>query len=167
MSISNNSINRKKNKCNPARVRHTEICMSLLTILGEEKRRWKKLLVEEGNLPSDWKLAYVTPIYKNKGAHNLAINYRPVSLTSVVCKLMETMIRKHITEHLISEKLLSNKQYGFINKRSTVTQLISFIDMCCESTAKSEVVDCIYFDFAKAFDTVPHRRLMMKLERYG
>lgn len=39
--------------------------------------------------------------------------------------------------------------------------------MCCESTAKSEVVDCIYFDFAKAFDTVPHRRLMMKLERYG
>ena len=70
-------------------------------------------------------------------------------------------------EHLMQENLLSDKQYGFINKRSTVTQLIHFIDKCCETTSQGKVVDCIYFDFAKAFDTVPHRRLQKKLECYG
>jgi len=121
----------------------------------------------EGELPEDWKLAHVTPIYKNKGAHNLAVNYRPVSLTSVVCKLMESILREHITRYLTNLKLLSKKQYGFISRRSTVTQLLMYIDKCCESMSGGKVVDCIYFDFAKAFDTVPHRRLCKKLEGYG
>lgn len=123
--------------------------------------------LQEGTLPDDWKVAHVTPIYKNKGAHNLAINYRPVSLTSVVCKMMESMLRKQMMDHLVKENLLSEKQYGFIGKRSTVTQLLHYIDKCCEKIARGKVVDCIYFDFAKAFDTVPHRRLRKKLECYG
>ena len=123
--------------------------------------------LQEGILPEDWKLAHVTPIYKNKGAQNMAVNYRPVSLTSVVCKLMESILRKHITDYLTNLKLLSNKQYGFISKRSTVTQLLNYIDECCESLSNGKVVDSIYFDFAKAFDTVPHRRLCKKLEGYG
>ena len=120
-----------------------------------------------GILPEEWKLAHVTPIYKNKGSKNLAVNYRPVSLTSIVCKLMESILREHITKHLVNSKLLSDKQYGFISKRSTVTQLLSFLDKCCESTSEGRVVDCVYFDFAKAFDTVPHRRLCKKLAAYG
>ena len=112
-------------------------------------------------------MAHVTPIYKNKGAHNLAVNYRPVSLTSIICKMMESVIRKAMTDHLVRENLLSDKQYGFIGKRSTVTQLLYYIDQCCETMAEDRVVDCVYFDFAKAFDTVPHRRLMKKLECYG
>ena len=97
----------------------------------------------------------------------MAVNYRPVSLTSVVCKLMESILREHITNYLTNLKLLSNKQYGFISKRSTVTQLLKNIDECCESLSNGKVVDSIYFDFAKAFDTVPHRRLCKKLEGYG
>ena len=88
--------------------------------------------LHEGTLPEDWKLAHVTPIYKNKGAQNMAVNYRPVSLTSVVCKLMESILGEHITNYLTNLKLLSNKQYGFISKRSTVTQLLKYIDECCE-----------------------------------
>ena len=121
----------------------------------------------EGSLPKDWKNATVTPIYKNKGAKNLAVNYRPVSLTSVVCKLMESILRKHIMGHLLEQSLLSNKQYGFIGNRSTVTQLLYYLDKCCESTSRGNVVDSVYFDFAKAFDTVPHRRLCKKLAAYG
>ena len=93
----------------------------------------------------------------------MAVNYRPVSLTSIICKLMELILREHIMQHLVNLKLLSDRQYGFINKRSTVTQLLTYIDKCCENTSDGKVVDCIYFDFAKAFDTVPHRRLCKKL----
>ena len=69
--------------------------------------------------------------------------------------------------HLIQEKLLSSKQHGFVNGRSTVTQLLNYLDRATEVIAEGKVVDVIYFDFAKAFDTVPHRRLLHKLESYG
>ena len=123
--------------------------------------------LEKGTIPEDWKMAHVTAIYKNKGAHNLTVNYRSVSLTSIVCKMMESILREAMMSHLIKEDLLSEKQYGFVGKRSTVTQLLHYIDQCCEAMAEGKVVDCVYFDFAKAFDTVPHRRLIKKLECYG
>ena len=120
----------------------------------------------EGALPRDWKTAHVSPIYK-KGPKDLAENYRPVSLTSISCRLMEKIIKDQILKHLERENLLSTKQHGFMRRRSTVTQLLSYLDTCAQSIARGSVVDVIYFDFAKAFDTVPHRRLLKKLECYG
>ena len=117
----------------------------------------------EGILPEDWKVAHVTPIYK-KGPKNIAENYRPVSLTSIACRIMEKLIKNQIMTHLTRANLLSKKQHGFMSKRSTVTQLLSYLDKCAESISKGRVVDVIYFDFAKAFDTVPHRRLLKKLK---
>ena len=70
-------------------------------------------------------------------------------------------------EHLLDQHLISDKQYGFVKNRSTVTQLLYYLDKCCESTSEGKVIDSIYFDFAKAFDTVPHRRLCKKLSAYG
>ena len=67
-----------------------------------------------GVLPSDWKNAFVTPIFK-KGARNLPENYRPISLTSVVCKLMEKMVKDAVLAHLIQNNLLSRKQFGFVS----------------------------------------------------
>ena len=69
--------------------------------------------------------------------------------------------------HVTSNKLLSTKQYGFISGRSTTTQLLTYLDECIGNIVDGGVVDSIYFDFAKAFDTVPHRRLLGKLESYG
>lgn len=146
---------------------HPKMLIELADYFAEPLAIIMNKTLEEGALPNDWKLAHVTPIYKNKGAQNLAINYRPVSLTSVVCKMLESILRKHIMDHLVKENLLSNKQYGFINNRSTVTQLLNYLDKCCEKVAQGKVVDTIYFDFAKAFDTVPHKRLRKKLEGYG
>ena len=122
----------------------------------------------ESTLPDrgTWKIAHVSPIYK-KGKKNLAVNYRPVSLTSVACRFMERVLKEQIMEHLMKEKLLSSKQHGFLGKRSTVTQLLHYLDKCADSISNEKVVDVIYFDFAKAFDTVPHRRLLKKLEAYG
>ena len=122
--------------------------------------------IQDGVLPEEWKTAFVSPIFK-KGARNLAVNYRPISLTCILCKVLENIVRKTIMEHLTSHNLLSNKQHGFITLRSTVTQLLMYMDYCAHDIADGHVVDAIYLDFWKAFDTVPHRRLTGKLEAYG
>ena len=81
--------------------------------------------------------------------------------------MVETFIREKIMKHLIDENLLSSKQYGFISGRSTTLQLLNYIDKCVKTIAEGGVIDTIFFDFAKAFDSVPHRRLISKLESYG
>ena len=81
--------------------------------------------LKQGSLPLDWKLAHITPIFK-KGTKNLAINYRPVSLTSIVCKLMEKIIKKQAVKHLLEYDLISPKQYEFVKGRSTTTQLLAY-----------------------------------------
>ena len=78
-------------------------------------------------IPSDWRRANVTPIFK-KGSRQSAANYRPVSLTSVVCKLLESIIRGGVTEHLNKYSLLNKSQHGFISKRSCLINLLEFCD---------------------------------------
>ena len=108
----------------------------------------------------------ITPIFK-KGAKNLPENYRPISLTAVLCKMLETFIRRAILEHLKTNKLLSSKQFEFISGRSTLTQLLYYFDTALKDIADGKVVDTIYFDFEKAFDSVPHKGLVHKLTSYG
>ena len=122
--------------------------------------------IECGVVPSDWKKGVISPIFK-KGSKNIAANYRPISLTCVLCKLMESLLRDHVLNHLMVNTLLSKKQHGFISGRSTVTQLLKYLDKCAQSVATGKVVDAIYLDFEKAFDTVPHQRLIGKLKAYG
>ena len=124
------------------------------------------MTLDQGVLPDDWKLGHIFPIYK-KGSKKIAENYRPISLTSVLCKMLEKLIRSHIMKHLVDNKLLSPRQFGFISGRSTTTQLLYFVDKCINMISDGNVVDTIYFDFAKAFDSVPHKRLLLKLRSYG
>ena len=120
----------------------------------------------EGKLPDIWKDANVTPLYK-KGPKNLPSNYRPVSLTCVLCKIMESVIRDHVVKYLQNNNLLSDFQHGFISQRSCTTNLLATLDSWTQSLDNKSPVDIIYLDFAKAFDSVPHRRLLEKLKAYG
>ena len=120
----------------------------------------------EGKLPKSWKEATVTPIFK-KGSRMEVGNYRPVSLTSVCCKLLEKIIRKSLLGHMISNGYLSDYQHGFVQGRSCTTQLLRVMDMWTEILDQGGAIDAVYLDFAKAFDTVPHQRLLMKMESYG
>ena len=116
-------------------------------------------------MPGDWKRANVTPIYK-AGNRIKAANYRPVSLTSQVGKLMEKLIRDEIVMHLEGKGLLRNSQHGFRKGRSCVTNLLQYMDKATEYVDRKESFDVIYLDFAKAFDKVPHQRLLKKIEGY-
>ena len=81
--------------------------------------------------------------------------------------MMESFVRDTVVTHLLEKRLLTTKQYGFISGRSTTTQLLNYLDKCVKTIVDGGVVDAIYLDFSKAFDTVPHRRLIGKLEAYG
>ena len=122
--------------------------------------------LDEGKLPPQWKSAYVKPIFKKGSKHSTA-NYRPVSLTSVCCKILERLIRHDIMGHLEQNHLISNEQHGFRAGRSCSTQLLELVEMWTDMLDRSESWDCVYLDFAKAFDKVPHRRLSLKLKAIG
>jgi ribosomal protein L29 len=120
--------------------------------------------LKEGVLPEDWKSAQITPIYK-KGCKTDPGNYRPVSLTSIACKILESIVRKPLINHFKSQ--LAPEQHGFVNGRSCATQLLDCLDKWTEMLEHKSAVDIIYLDFAKAFDSVAHQRLLVKLESYG
>ena len=119
---------------------------------------------EEGKIPDIWKTANITPIHK-KGSTTDASNYRPISLTSVVCKLYEKFIRSHIYDHVSMN--ISSKQHGFVPDKSCLSNLLETVDTINEMLADGERVDVFYLDFQKAFDSVPHHRLLIKLESMG
>ena len=120
-----------------------------------------------GTVPVEWKRADVVPIYKS-GKKEGPLNYRPVSLTSVVCKMCERVFKSQWTEFLERRELISNKQFGFRKGRSCVTNLLSFYSRVVDKVQERDGwVDCIYLDLKKVFDKVSHRRLLWKVEHKG
>ena len=119
-----------------------------------------------GIVPQDWRTALVTPVYK-KGEHYDPINYRPVSLTCIPCKIMEHVIVSNIMKHLDEQDMLCDGQHGFRRKRSCETQLLKFYDDITKGLDDGCSSDVIIMDFAKAFDRVNHSLLVHKLEYYG
>jgi hypothetical protein len=99
-----------------------------------------------------------------KGDESSRGNYRPVSLTSVVCKVMDSVVRDRISDHLTAYHLLSDCQHGFIAGRSCTTNLLSTLKDWTRLLDEKEPVDALYLDFAKAFDSVPHERLLHKVK---
>ena len=122
--------------------------------------------INEGKIPKTWKDAEITPLYK-KGKRNIPSNYRPISLTSVVCKLLESIIRDNILKHLTDNNLVQQSQHGFVPKRSCFTNLLHMLETWTSALDKGICIDAIYLDFSKAFDSVPHKRLLLKLKGYG
>ena len=122
--------------------------------------------LNSSTLPPDWKCANVTPIHK-KDAQNLACNYRPVSLTSIFSKLLESIIKDYVLNHLSTNNLLSPHQFGFIPGRSCSTQLLMLLDYLTSHLDNGYSIDIIYLDFQKSFDIVPHRRLLQKFGIHG
>ncbi|VDL95128.1 unnamed protein product [Schistocephalus solidus] len=119
-----------------------------------------------GCLPSDWKTATTTPLFK-KGSRASANNYRPASVSSICCKIMEKIIKKALMQFLEQNPLLSDAQHSFCSGRSCLTKLLFSLERWTKARDEGKMVHAIYIYFQKAFNSVPHQHLLYKLRSIG
>lgn len=122
--------------------------------------------LSQSKVPQLWKRALVIPIHK-KGLHNLTTNYRPISLTSNICRVLERIIHKKLSSHLLKNNLITDAQHGFIHHRSTLTQHFHLLDKLTDYQNKKKATHMVYLDFSKAFDRVSHTKLIYTLQYYN
>ena len=122
--------------------------------------------LDTGKLPDIWKEANVSPIFK-KGEKSDPSNYRPISLTCVLCNVLEHIVASGVAKHFTELDILYDLQYGFREKRSCETQLIMLVDELAKDMQMGKQTDLILLDFSKAFDKVAHEKLILKLHQYG
>jgi hypothetical protein len=117
-----------------------------------------------GNIPNEWKMARVVPVYK-KGDKSDVSNYRPISLLPVVSKILERCILNKLQPKL--QHNLYYLQHGFTSGKSTITQLIDVYDKVNQILDRHSQCDMVFLDFTKAFDSVCHRLLLLKVQALG
>ena len=120
--------------------------------------------LSSGIFPAAWTHAYLVPIFKS-GSITEIVNYRPISILSSVSKVFERVVCSKVTPLL--RNVLVEEQHGFFQRRSTITNLIGYVNFIINAIGKGSEVHAIYTDFSKAFDKVNHYILIQKLQAYG
>lgn len=115
-------------------------------------------------LPQEWKTHKIRPIPK-KGDRTSVSNYRPISLLCNLSKVLETIVYTKVISFIYPQ--LNKCQFGFLENRSCLSQLLSSFSHIYNAIDKKNACDVIYLDFKKAFDSVPHNELLFKLWRMG
>jgi len=142
----------------------------VLSELAEELAKPVSIIYQQswltGEVPDDYRIASVTPIYK-QGWKEDPGNYRPVSLTSVLGKIMERFILSALTGHVKDNQGIRPRQHRFMKGRSCLTNLISFYGQVTRLVDEGKAVDVVYLNFCKAFDTVPHSIILEKPAAHG
>lgn len=123
-----------------------------------------QLCLDKHTIPAEWRVHAITPVHKS-GDRTSVSNYRPISLLSNTSKILERLVYDKCAEFLTAS--ISSVQFGFLGGRSTIQQLVLFFSDVHESADASSQSDVIYLDFAKAFDSVPHNELLLKLHKMG
>ena len=159
-------MNLNENKSSGSDIFHPYVLKETAKEMSEPLAIIYQKLLNEGVCPDEWKSANVTPIHK-KGDKTDPSNYRPVSLTSQVCKVLESIIVDKVTKHLTDNDLLNDAQHGFRAGRSCLTNLLETLEQWTEIIDEGDAIDVAYLDFRKAFDLVSHEHLIYKLSKYG
>ena len=125
------------------------------------------LCLSSGSIPDDWKVAFLTPIYKGKGSKSSLDKYRPISILSPISKVFENLLSIQLRQFFESNGIFSSSQFGFRKFLSCEIALYSMLDRWVVALDDRKYVIAIFFDLSKAFDTIDHELLLLKLTRYG
>jgi len=142
---------------------HLKSCGHILT---EPITYLINLSLSTGKVPSQLKLARVIPVYKKDDPTEPG-NYRPISLLSIINKILEKVMCKQLTNFLEKQKIIYKYQFGFRKKHSTVQAVIEIVENIIEELDKGNTIAGLYLDLSKAFDCVDHEILLYKLNHYG
>ena len=145
---------------------HPRVLKQLATAVAPILRVIFNKSLHFGELPEDWRKANVAPIFK-KSKRYTAENFRPISLTCIESNIMEHIVTKHIMKHLECNNILYKLQHGFRANLSTETQLLTFVQDLYRNLCDDKQTDFIVMDHAKAFEKVPHKKLIRKRREYG
>ena len=151
--------------CGPDDI-HPAILKPLISIVGPLLLELFNATLTSGRIPDSWKTAIVVPIFKD-GVRSSPSNYRPISLTSIVAKMFERILRDKICRYLVDTGYFSDHQHGFLKGKSCLTNLLGFFDVITDKLDRGQQVEVCYLDFQKAFDSVNHRLLDWKLHEAG
>ena len=124
------------------------------------------LSLQSETVPTHWKKATITALYKGEDRHE-AKNYRPVSITSQLCRIMERILKKVVMKHLEENNIIADEQHGFVSNRSCLSNLLLNLETITDSYDQGIPVDQVFLDLQKAFDKVPHQRLLYKINKMG
>ncbi len=121
--------------------------------------RMFNISLQTAQVPEDWRRAIVTPVAKSPRTTD-PIQFRPISLTSVVCKILGTILKVKLLSHSPQLSLLTTRQHGFLPHRSALTNLLSAEETVTRRLDEGDTVDIVYLHFSKAFESVNHRLLL-------
>ena len=164
-------IEKLLNNLNPAKASGPDMVPArILKLASKELAPLLSLIYQQsydtGQVPSDWQKANITAVFK-KGDKTNPANYKPVSLTCIVCKSMEHIIYSQIMNHLDRHNILVEFQHRFRANHSCETQLLNTVEDLSRRLDRRKTTDLLILDFSKAFDTMAHRRLLHKIQHYG
>ena len=145
---------------------HPKVLKEMAEVVSQPITEIFRRSFDSGSIPTNWLQAVICPIFK-KGDKSDPSNYRPVSLTSIICKMLERIIVVHIIKHLEANHLNCTQQHGFQIGKSVTTNLLQALNVWTEALMHNIPIDILYMDYAKAFDTVPHQRLLCQVESFG
>ena len=123
--------------------------------------------LNSGRVFDDWKVARVTPVYKNSGDMHVMSNYRPISVIGHIAKIVEQLIRTQLVDYLDEHSFITPDQFAYLKGHSTQTCLHRVIDDWLENVNEGQITGMCMLDIAKCFDTIDHDLLLKKLSLYG